>query len=378
MNTLALAYLGHQRHHGWMGTSNNPSISGAGSLFGCPQCMAPTRVIDTRQTPTEIVRKRECKGPEKHVYNTFELPKGGWTVRRSTGEVENLDRDKLERSIKLACVTLPPSVIRDYTDDVLERLKKAFPDGREIPTLRVGETVLDKLRVAMPAAAARYAMTFYTRRPEKEIQVTSVDQLITRIFPNESEHPRPDGPIRPEVVSKKPQPAQTGRYAIAEEFRYEKLWKSLARATRGRVVPARSADLSTGAVRHDDTILPIPSHLDYWQGYRYFVNVVTAYVVDQVSGVKNVTSGRLSSACVDALCEVHPLGAARYSTASKTFEGGRTSDYLLAELRWVGDRHHALAEDSMQADLSARWGAFAKSNSELIDLIEAKVVGIPL
>lgn len=369
MEKLTVAHVVNRGDYGYMGNSD----------FGCPHCGAPTRVLDTRQSPIEIERKRECKGLIKHVYKTVEHPKGGWTVKRSTGDIENLDRDKLERSISLACVSFPPSVVREYADDVLERLKKSHPHGRDIPTLDVGEAVLGKLRVVSPASAARYAMTFYTRRPEKNVRVTSVDHLIETIFPGASDNPREPGVVLPEVVSKKPKPAQTGRHSTAEQFQYGKLWRSLARATRGRVVPARSTDPDNQIALDYDTILPIPTHLDYWEGYRYFVTVVTASVVDRVSGVKNVTSGRLSSACVDALCEVHPLGAARYSTASKTFEGGSTSDYLLAELRWVGDRHHALVEtDSKRAELSARWKSFAESNSDELQKIERDVAGIPL
>lgn len=343
----------------------------------CPHCGASGgRVTNTDKSSTEIGRRREC--PRGHKYQTVEKVKGNpheTTVRRSSGRVEAFDIEKLGRSIALACVEPVNTLTKGYAKEVDLGLTKTHPSRDEIPTLAIGREAIEVLREHSPASALRYAMTFYARRPEQGVGAVSIDDLVDRILVGELNFTGPDVPpdAEPLVVSKKPKPAMHGRTAFAEDFQYQKLWRSLVKATRGTVLPASKPTDET----QSPEILRTPEGLSYEDGYRHFVTVVTAHVVREISGVLNVTSGRIAAACVDALIEVHPLAAGRYSTAAKVFNGNQGFNLLIAEVKWVRDQHKALIpDDAAVKQLRSKWDRVAQD--PLCKDIEASVKKVRL
>ncbi len=127
----------------------------------CPSCQAPeTRVTDSRDTGQEIRRRRECLkcGVRFTTYERIQHAALGVTKR--DGRREEFDREKLLRSIKLACVKrpLPTGAIEKLADEIesdLQRLGRA-----EVPATVIGDTVLVRLRAMDPVAYVRYASVY--------------------------------------------------------------------------------------------------------------------------------------------------------------------------------------------------------------------------
>lgn len=342
--------------------------------LGCPHCGKSSRVAETRKSTLEIERRRVCI--DGHSYWTSERVKGDLTIRRSANagsRLEEFDQRKLEKSIALACVDLPPSIVKNYANEAMDRVRKNFRVGDEIPTLTIGLEVINTLRLHSPASAARYAMAFYTLRPEREVRVETIDDLVDRILLSEYRFTRLpfDRDTLPMVVSKRPKGAASGKNGDVEALAIEKLWVSLVKATRGHVLPTNATEAT------QPPILRVPAGMNQEEGYRYFVTVVTARVLRKVRGVLNVTSGSISSACVEALIEAHPLAAARYSTAAKSFVGPKGHELLVAEVQWVRERHAKLVETPEARErLHQKWNEVAAM--PLVAEIDTLVKGLPL
>ncbi len=129
----------------------------------CPYCGdKDNRVIDSRlaRDEEEIRRRREC-GECGNRFTTRErveetLPK---LIKRDERR-EEYDREKLERSIQMACSKRPVSeeAIQRLTDRIERRLQEGA--DAEVPTSVIGDRVLDELLDLDELAAARFASVF--------------------------------------------------------------------------------------------------------------------------------------------------------------------------------------------------------------------------
>ncbi len=132
----------------------------AGILL-CPFCgQSRSRVIDSREAPDGIRRRRECLecGLRFTTYervNTMPL-----MVVKRDGRREAFETDKLHRSIRVACAKRPleVGVLDKMVVDVeneLHRLGKAEIDSRII-----GEMVMERLRQLDRVAYIRFASVY--------------------------------------------------------------------------------------------------------------------------------------------------------------------------------------------------------------------------
>ena len=127
----------------------------------CPNCGAPdSRVTDSRDTGEDIRRRRECS--ECGVrFTTYErIQHAGLTVAKRDGRREDFDREKLLRSIRLACVKrpFPTGSLDRLVDDIESDLQRM---GRtEIPASVIGDAALRRLRDLDSVAYVRYASVY--------------------------------------------------------------------------------------------------------------------------------------------------------------------------------------------------------------------------
>ncbi len=127
----------------------------------CPSCQAPeTRVTDSRDTGQEIRRRRECLKCGVRFTTYERIQHAALVVAKRDGRREEFDREKLLRSIRLACVKrpLPTGAIEKLADESesdLGRLGRA-----EVPATVIGDTVLARLRAMDPVAYVRYASVY--------------------------------------------------------------------------------------------------------------------------------------------------------------------------------------------------------------------------
>lgn len=127
----------------------------------CPNCGAPdSRVTDSRDTGEEIRRRRECS--ECGVrFTTYErIQHAALIVVKRDGRRDEFNREKLLRSIRLACVKrpLPTGALDKLVEEIeadLQRLGRA-----EVPAAVIGDAALRRLKELDPVAYVRYASVY--------------------------------------------------------------------------------------------------------------------------------------------------------------------------------------------------------------------------
>lgn len=148
----------------------------------CPRCSHPDdRVVDSRtiRNGRAIRRRREC-AECGHRYTTYEtVDQEPITVRKQSGVVERYQRAKLLDSVRVACAKRPVSLsdIEALVDQVEEAINQS--DRREIPTSRIGELVMERLRRLDQVAYVRFASVYRNFQDTTEF-TDEVRELLRR------------------------------------------------------------------------------------------------------------------------------------------------------------------------------------------------------
>lgn len=130
----------------------------------CPNCgFEVNRVIDSRPLSKEngIRRRRECEQC-RYRFTTYEyVSLSTALVIKSNGTREEFNREKLIRSIKLACVKRPISAAA-IQGIVKEVENKIMAEGlSEIPSKAIGGVVMDSLKEIDKVAYIRFASVYH-------------------------------------------------------------------------------------------------------------------------------------------------------------------------------------------------------------------------
>lgn len=150
----------------------------------CPKCgCQDDRVIDSRSSRegTTIRRRRECIGCS-HRYTTYEeVEHEGLMVIKRDGRREEFSRDKILIGFKKACQKRPISkqAIEEAVDSVIADVTSNY--DREVPSMAVGERVMENLRRMDKVAYVRYA-SVYRRFEEVTDFVQEVKKLEETIY----------------------------------------------------------------------------------------------------------------------------------------------------------------------------------------------------
>ena len=129
----------------------------------CPFCShAETQVKDSRPTEdnSSIRRRRQCEGCAGR-FTTFErIQLRELTVLKSEGRRETFEREKLDRSIAIACRKRPVDAGRiDRLVTSIQRQLETLGEP-EIPSSRIGELVMDGLKGMDAVAYIRFASVY--------------------------------------------------------------------------------------------------------------------------------------------------------------------------------------------------------------------------
>lgn len=146
----------------------------------CPYCgKRNSRVIDTREVPDGIRRRRECSHCHQR-FTTYERVAGiSLLVVKRDKSREEYTRDKLIRSIQLACTKREVSAgqIEAAAREVEAEL---YAMGRgEIPSRAIGELVMEQLRKIDDVAYVRYA-SVYRRFQDVDSIAEEIEHLQER------------------------------------------------------------------------------------------------------------------------------------------------------------------------------------------------------
>lgn len=129
----------------------------------CPFCGADdTKVIDSRLVANgdSVRRRRECQtcGERFTTFETAELvmPR----VVKRDGTREPFDEDKLRRGLTRALEKRPVSIeeIETAMNNIMHNLRST--GERELPSLRIGEEVMNELRRIDAVAYVRFASVY--------------------------------------------------------------------------------------------------------------------------------------------------------------------------------------------------------------------------
>ena len=142
----------------------------------CPFCQAQdTKVIDSRPADdnSSIRRRRQCESCNKRFTTYEKLETIPLMVIKKDESRENFDRSKIEAGIIQSCHKRPVStvVIRKTVDDIENQIYSM--EVSEIPTRKIGELVMEKLKELDEVAYVRFASVY---REFKDVN-TFVDEI---------------------------------------------------------------------------------------------------------------------------------------------------------------------------------------------------------
>lgn len=142
----------------------------------CPFCGdEDTRVVDSRPVDEDntIRRRRQCAACGKRFTTYEKIETLPLIVIKKDNNREPYDRSKLEAGIVRSCHKRPISTaqITRVVDEIETELFNK--EEREIPTMVIGEIVMDKLKDLDPVAYVRFASVY---REFKDVN-TFMDEL---------------------------------------------------------------------------------------------------------------------------------------------------------------------------------------------------------
>jgi transcriptional repressor NrdR len=148
----------------------------------CPECDGTeNRVVDTRTSRggRAVRRRRECLGCGER-FTTYEYVEARpIQILKRDGSVEEFDRDKLTRGLRIACAKRPVSgsEIEGIVDEIEDELSRQA--GVEVASSLVGELVMERIKPLDRVAYVRFASVYRNFQDIDEFQ-DFVDDLNTR------------------------------------------------------------------------------------------------------------------------------------------------------------------------------------------------------
>ena len=146
----------------------------------CPFCgHEDTQVKDSRPTEdnTAIRRRRFCPGCGAR-FTTFErVQLRELTVLKRNNQRETFDRDKLARSMNIACRKRPvdPDRMERVVNGIVRRLESSGESEIKVDT--IGELVMEALAALDQVAYVRFASVYRNFREAKDFEEFITDEL---------------------------------------------------------------------------------------------------------------------------------------------------------------------------------------------------------
>ncbi len=146
----------------------------------CPFCSATEdKVVDTRPSDDEqsIRRRRECTGCGKRFTTYERVDEALPMVVKKDARREPYDRAKVVAGLHKACEKRPVSAARiEEVADEIERALRELAE-KEIPSSKIGDAVLSRLRDIDDVAYLRFASVYLPFKDAGEI-MHEVQRLI--------------------------------------------------------------------------------------------------------------------------------------------------------------------------------------------------------
>jgi transcriptional repressor NrdR len=146
----------------------------------CPYCNeTDCRVVDSRLVSEGAVtwRRRECEGCKRRFTTYERLELSLPTVVKKNGQREPFNREKLLRSLQIACNKRPVSI--DVLDEVASQVERKLGEGghREVSSQAIGLAVMDSLKRIDEVAYVRFASVYKSFR-DIDAFMAEMSQLV--------------------------------------------------------------------------------------------------------------------------------------------------------------------------------------------------------
>jgi len=147
----------------------------------CPHCgNFDDKVIESRTLANgeAIRRRRECNGCGYRFTSYERIEDKQFMVIKRDGRREPFDRTKIERGVQRALEKRPVSqmTIENIVNEIEDAVVIAGKANHEIPTMEIGEMVLEKLGSIDKVAYIRFA-SVYRRFKDLEEFVQEIQKL---------------------------------------------------------------------------------------------------------------------------------------------------------------------------------------------------------
>lgn len=129
--------------------------------MNCPYCLSnETKVVDSRESASEIRRRRECLKCKKRFTTYERVETVNLYIIKKDGRREPYSREKLSSGFMKACHKrpIPHPKIERAVNDVERRLLSM--NTTEIKSSKVGELVMAKLKKLDKVAYIRFASVY--------------------------------------------------------------------------------------------------------------------------------------------------------------------------------------------------------------------------
>jgi transcriptional repressor NrdR len=141
--------------------------------MNCPKCKErDSRVIDSRiaKDGLSIRRRRECQKCGYRFTTVEEIVREGLSVRKRDGRLEAFDRRKIVGGLRRACEKrpVPSEQIDMIVNDLVLDLEAKF--DQEVPSNKIGEMVMHKLKAIDQIAYVRFASVYRDFRDIAEME----------------------------------------------------------------------------------------------------------------------------------------------------------------------------------------------------------------
>lgn len=151
----------------------------------CPYCArTEDKVVDTRPSEDDqmIRRRRECLMCGRRFTTYERVEEAMPIIAKKDGRREPYDRVKLLGGLRKACDKRPvPFTILEQVADAVERHLRELGDS-EIPSSKIGDAVLTRLRDLDDVAYLRFASVYLSLKDAGEIM-----QEVQRLMRSKSE-----------------------------------------------------------------------------------------------------------------------------------------------------------------------------------------------
>jgi len=146
----------------------------------CPYCgYKEDKVVDSRATQEEsaIRRRRECLKCGKR-FTTYEyVEEVSLMVIKKDGRREPFDRKKILSGIMTACEKRPISI--EKMEEIVTQVERAIQkkSDREVPSSRIGELVMERLKLLDDVAYVRFASVYRQFKDVSQFMIELKDIL---------------------------------------------------------------------------------------------------------------------------------------------------------------------------------------------------------